>query len=90
MPLRALVAVTLLFTSVSPVLAAAKCVPKRPTAGWYWNCKKWEFVPSVDARKREMEAEQRALKKMQEERRRDTPRTERCFLIGGKLDCKPG
>ena len=39
--------------------------------------------------KREMDAEARALKKIQDERQRSKPTTEHCFMKNGKLECKP-
>jgi hypothetical protein len=39
--------------------------------------------------KREMDAEARALKKIQDERQRSKPTTENCFMKNGKLECKP-
>jgi hypothetical protein len=38
---------------------------------------------------KEMDAEARAYKKMQEERKRNAPTTEHCFMKNGELICKP-
>ena len=38
---------------------------------------------------KEMDAEARAYKKMQEERKRNAPTTELCFMKNGTLVCKP-
>jgi hypothetical protein len=38
---------------------------------------------------REMDAEAKALKKIQDERQRSKPTTEHCLMKNGKLECKP-
>lgn len=39
-------------------------------------------------RQQEMDAEARAYKKMKEDRQRNAPTTEHCFMKNGKLECK--
>ena len=53
------------------------------------NTKKQKKPNDAARMKKEMEAEARAYKKMQEDRKRNTPTTEHCYMKNGNLVCKP-
>lgn len=65
----------------------------RPGSRAIYGCSQAEHKAQADAARaarmqREIDAEARAYKKLQEDRQRRKPTTEHCFMRNGKLECK--